>query len=483
MSQVCPSSSHQLVAASIAFQRARRKFPKNYGLYGNQEVATNLDKTESVMANEPPNDQENQTFTSKKCPNGRSSPAETKPAWSDDCGENSTIKENLLQKPIICSCCRKRNEAARANEPSRIFKTRDQCSAGDALDVVPNEEYNGIAKKGDLSKSVQPESCAAKTTKSFITESRNSSRGRTSVSHSRRRSPKETSTKLDSVNLLYDRAHDQEDSVKGSSSSEKRNCNARASAEKSDHRISRSKLNLFDSRKNDSNAVHRTHDFHCAKHSTVDLLRSRRDYCRSQNRHRCHHLHNCCHQRYDEEHHSCLSKEKPRLVSDTCLCSSNTTRQKGCCNKSEVKCESFCHHDCCLKDLENVSTVQEQNDEEYDDCVATISHKDSLCILVEKYKASKRCKHKKWPGETEFMDERTKDECCKSFTSEISQMEENVKQREKYFDSDNYRFRDNRMSIGKACRGDYNQLKNLRSRLVKTGTCCSAKGTPWRHTF
>lgn len=29
---LCPSSSHQLVAAAIAFRRARRKFPKDFGL-------------------------------------------------------------------------------------------------------------------------------------------------------------------------------------------------------------------------------------------------------------------------------------------------------------------------------------------------------------------------------------------------------------------------------------------------------------------
>lgn len=154
----------------------------------------------------------------------------------------------------------------------------------------------------------------------------------------------------------------------------------------------------------------------------------------------------------------------------------------------------LCNHDCCLKDSEKITTVQEQNDEEYDDCIGMINHKDSLCILVEKYKASKKCRHKKCLGETEFSEERAKDECSRSFTSEAScLMEDNAKQRDKHPDTDNNcRPRENRAPIGKSCRhacgpafreGDCVQLKNLRSRLVKNGACCSPKGTPWRHTF
>ncbi|XP_076181192.1 uncharacterized protein LOC143153658 [Ptiloglossa arizonensis] len=490
MSQICPSSSHQLVAASIAFQRARRKFPKNYGLFVHPEDTTNCDKMESVMADEPSNhEREYSPRSSRKC-STREKPSRaegSRAARSDEREESGSIKENLLEKPIICSCCRKRNEAARANEPTNVFKTRDRCSAGDTLDVVPSKEYNGIAKKGDLSKSEerQLENCDAKMMKSFITESGNSGRCRASVFHSRRRSPRETSAKLDSVNLLYDRGHDQADNVKGSVSSEKRNCHPRdhgrhvvAKDCKWDRRNSRSKVNVLGSRKDDtSTTVQRGCDFHCEKHSTVDLLR--RDHYRIQNRHRCCHSRDCSHRcKCCEEYHSCSSKERLRLASDTCLCSSNTGNRKVCCDKGQVAYESLCRHVCCTKDTGKISTVQEQNDEEYDDCVATIDHKDSLCILVEKYKASKKCKHTKFNGETEFSDERTKDECDKSFGSEIScQMEETVdaRQREKYFDA--------RTTNGKACRGDCNRLKNLRSRLGKTGTCCSAKGTPWRHSF
>lgn len=189
------------------------------------------------------------------------------------------------------------------------------------------------------------------------------------------------------------------------------------------------------------------------------------------------------------------SKEK-RLASDTCLCSSNNSSNLRSCNRNDhtVIRESTCNN-CHGKDSEKALTMQEQNDEELDDSVATINHKDSLCILVEKYKTNKKCKHKAYFNGVEFTDER-KDECDKSFSSETCQLDENGKQGgNKYSGYDNSRFRDNRGApIRKPpCRygdcgqmfkeGDTNQFKNLKSRLIKSGNYCSAKGTPWRHTF
>lgn len=51
MSEICPSSSHQLVAAAIAFRRARRKFPKNYGLCCNSEEMTKFDEVSNDLKN------------------------------------------------------------------------------------------------------------------------------------------------------------------------------------------------------------------------------------------------------------------------------------------------------------------------------------------------------------------------------------------------------------------------------------------------
>jgi len=47
---LCPSSSHQLVAAAIAFRRARRKFPKDFGLESTVEhISGNTKVTHSYI--------------------------------------------------------------------------------------------------------------------------------------------------------------------------------------------------------------------------------------------------------------------------------------------------------------------------------------------------------------------------------------------------------------------------------------------------
>ncbi|XP_026671435.1 uncharacterized protein LOC108627514 [Ceratina calcarata] len=475
MSQVCPSSSHQLVAATVAFRRARRKFPKNYGLCCNVEETTKSEKTESVSENEDQNEQETSQFSSGKCSNGRPHRVvEAKILWNDECGENGSIKENFLQKPIICSCCRKRN----------------QCSAGDTLDIVPSKEYNGIAKKTEVSKSDQLENCDTKTMRSFVMESVNFGRARSSCSHPQRRSLKESSVKLGSVNLLYDRDQNEVDNVKSTDSPERRKCTTENRDSNTEGRVYKS-INhnsrcTFAMQKDNSSSNSRSCN-HCVKHSNLDLLRPRQG-CH-QSRHRCchsHHCHHCC-----ENECGCSSKET-RLNSETCLCAAkNTNNHTRRCRQEHGTRDTICSCNYCAKDSEKISAMQELNDEELDDSVGTINHKDSLCILVEKYKANKKCKHKSYFGEAELANERVKDECNKSFTSETTcQMDEiNVtgKRGGKYSNNINCR-----ASMGKACRhecrqifreGERNDFKNLKSRLIKTGTCYSAKGTPWRHTF
>ncbi|XP_076748528.1 uncharacterized protein LOC143422057 [Xylocopa sonorina] len=477
MSQVCPSSSHQLVAATVAFRRARRKFPKNFGLRCNSEETTKLDKTESVSGNEETNDQENLPLPSRTCSNGRSNRVEMKTLWNDECGESASVKENLVQKPIICSCCRKRN---------------DQCSAGDTLDVVPSKEYNGITKKCEFSKSDQLENCDTKPMRGSTADSRNSDRCHSSCSRSGRGNSKETSTKLGSVNLLYDRDQGEVDNVKYSGSFEKRNCNTTDhdcnAAERDYTAVHRNPGCTFSAQKDNSPSSNssRTHNFHCAKHSTFDLLRPHRDCCH-QNRHRCCHSHSHCHHCCSNEHTSCSSKQT-NLAPDIYLCSSSSSNCRSCCHEEHTKRDAICNHNCHAKETEKAFRIQEQNDEDLDDAVGTINHKDSLCILVEKYKTNKRCKHRPYFGDSEFSDERIKDESNKSCTSETTcQMDELAKQREKYPSGNNCR-----PPMGKTCRhgflqifreDDCSQIKNLKSRLIKAGTCCSAKGTPWRHTF
>lgn len=64
---------------------------------------------------------------------------------------------------------------------------------------------------------------------------------------------------------------------------------------------------------------------------------------------------------------------------------------------------------------------EEVEEEEDDDNVAVINHKDSMCILAEKYKAGKRCRDRRCEDPAPRSGERTagKDERNKSLTSEI----------------------------------------------------------------
>jgi len=60
------------------------------------------------------------------------------------------------------------------------------------------------------------------------------------------------------------------------------------------------------------------------------------------------------------------------------------------------------------------------DDEDDDGSVAVINHKDSMCILAEKYKAGRKWRGRRC-GDSARSDDRTedKDECNKSLTSEI----------------------------------------------------------------
>ena len=78
-------------------------------------------------------------------------------------------------------------------------------------------------------------------------------------------------------------------------------CNVERRGHKSFHRNSRC---TFASQKDNhpsSSSISRACHFHCAKHSTLDLLQPHRDCC-PQNRHHCCHSHDHCHHRCDNEY-------------------------------------------------------------------------------------------------------------------------------------------------------------------------------------
>ncbi|KAI4498480.1 hypothetical protein M0802_006415 [Mischocyttarus mexicanus] len=113
MSQGCPSVSHQLVAASIAFRRARKKFPKDYGV-GSKDT---------------------------KC---FCSPS----VYSDDGPRYLSAKQSLSIKQSKCTCCRRNKKSS--EESTRWVN--DQSAVGDVLDKVSTREP--FVEKVELGKSL-----------------------------------------------------------------------------------------------------------------------------------------------------------------------------------------------------------------------------------------------------------------------------------------------------------------------------------------
>lgn len=166
--------------------------------------------------------------------------------------------------------------------------------------------------------------------KNPVTESRNSNHFHGAFSYLQKRNSKEIPSKLDSVNLLYDRDQNETSNVKpnGSSKEEKRSesisfpesllnyprvnilsvlvtfldcsrdehdCNGEGKGCKSFHRNLRC---TFTPQKYNPSSSSISHACNCEKHSTLNLLQPHRDCCR-QNRHCCH-SHDHCHHRCDE---------------------------------------------------------------------------------------------------------------------------------------------------------------------------------------
>ncbi|KAL0111928.1 hypothetical protein PUN28_013263 [Cardiocondyla obscurior] len=129
---LCPSSSHQLVAAAIAFRRARRKFPKDFGLASTVVRASiNTKALEAATSREESINQEKSSFALvRRACNSRSdhvcSASSARSHDYDRCSEENSIR---------CSCCRTRNVG------NDNLELRNECSSGDVVDIVPSKEY------------------------------------------------------------------------------------------------------------------------------------------------------------------------------------------------------------------------------------------------------------------------------------------------------------------------------------------------------
>nr|XP_012218616.1 PREDICTED: uncharacterized protein LOC105669967 [Linepithema humile] len=148
---LCPSSSHQLVAAAIAFRRARRKFPKNFGLESTVECICENAKTETAPSREGPiNQAKSSSSLVKRACNSRSDHVCPTGVRNRDY-DHSHSKENT----ISCSCCRTRNGS------EDISGLRDECSGGDAIDTVPSREFavSDADQKNEFAKLADRDRC------------------------------------------------------------------------------------------------------------------------------------------------------------------------------------------------------------------------------------------------------------------------------------------------------------------------------------
>ncbi|XP_029163051.1 uncharacterized protein LOC114934567 [Nylanderia fulva] len=132
---LCPSSSHQLVAAAIAFRRARRKFPKDFGLESTSERISGNTKAETATSCEGSiNQAKSSSMLMRRACNSKSDHVYR------DYDHHSYSKDNSIN----CSCCRARNNS------EDISELQDECSGGDAIDTVPSREHEEfVASEAD----------------------------------------------------------------------------------------------------------------------------------------------------------------------------------------------------------------------------------------------------------------------------------------------------------------------------------------------
>lgn len=102
-------------------------------------------------------------------------------------------------------------------------------------------------------------------------------------------------------------------------------------------------------------------------------------------------------------------------------------RHKSWCDATRDESGRLYARRCYSKDTDITSGKEEEredkeDEDEDDDTVAVINHKDSMCILVEKYQAGRRRRAGKC--EDQAADRSAKDECNKSLTLDIIDQQE-----------------------------------------------------------
>lgn len=143
---------------------------------------------------------------------------------------------------------------------------------------------------------------------------------------------------------------------------------------------------------------------------------------------------------------------------------------------------------------------EKEDDDDEDDGVAVINHKDSMCILVEKYKTGRGCRAGRRCNEARSGD-RTgdRDECDKSLTSEIIDQPESSLESANVVPHDESSVKhvcrahcESCGTAAKACsrgcnrhtppEGEFDRLKSLLNETTTAAHRCSSRA-PCRHAF
>lgn len=155
----------------------------------------------------------------------------------------------------------------------------------------------------------------------------------------------------------------------------------------------------------------------------------------------------------------------------------------------------------CRKKKNDDDDDDDGEDEDDDSGVAVINHKDSLCILAEKYKAGRKWRGRRC-GDRERSDDRMgdKDECNKSLTSEIIDQPESpleivnavphegpsVKHVCRAARCENCGTAAVTRTCGRGCDRHgppEDEFDRLKSPLSETATCCCSSRAPCRCVF
>ncbi|XP_072742627.1 uncharacterized protein [Anoplolepis gracilipes] len=455
---LCPSSSHQLVAAAIAFQRARRKFPKDFGLKSTVEHISGNTKAETTTSCEGSINQAklSSTLVKRAC-NSRSDhvcPASVRNSRDYD---HSYSKENSIN----CSCCRARNNG------DDISELQDECSGGDAIDTVPSREREEfVASDADhKNESVKAErnryDAASRTTDGAkTTEWIPQSARSTFHHHHHHRKARCLSvvsySNSDPVNLLYDSTpRERKDKVVcGDFSTDKGKDYASTSCHKTSIDLEGNAEDGVDTRghrgsgtedawmKLNASIPHRKimestwqcrcEHHHPLKESVLDLLKSPCDHCcdgchRSDHHCDCFHRHCCCRRdnSFSTNAKGCemygrgISSEKAQHKSwHDQMRGENSRLYVGQCFSKEYPGIISASRERNEKWEKNGNEKDDNDDNDEDGSMAVINHKDSMCILAEKYKVGRKGRGRRCEDKGDKTGQE-KGVCNKSLTSKI----------------------------------------------------------------